>query len=254
MYREDRLAIGHGGRSGAPSGLRGGRGAAMDHDQWRMPTSRADPELRREAAGIFLPDRAGPLEGGITALAGFSHQGLTPTTFSGVLPPKIALLRALHVPGSEYPGTAADSSELARPAGDAAAARDRYAALLPVVAQALGADHPETVSIRANLARWTGEAGNVTQARDDFAALLPHAQRVLGADHPETVSIRANLARWTGEAGDAAAARDQYAALLPQAQRVLGAHHPGTLVVRNNHAAWTGEAGDVTQARDEFAA
>ena len=44
--------------------------------------------------------------------------------------------------------------------GDAAEARDQYAALLPIYERVLGPDHPETLTIRSNLARWTGEAGS----------------------------------------------------------------------------------------------
>ena len=40
-------------------------------------------------------------------------------------------------------------------AGDAAAARDQYAALLPVHERVFGADHPSTRITRANLAHWT---------------------------------------------------------------------------------------------------
>jgi hypothetical protein len=39
--------------------------------------------------------------------------------------------------------------------GDAAAARDQYAALLPIEERVLGAGHPNTVVARSNLARWT---------------------------------------------------------------------------------------------------
>ncbi len=44
-------------------------------------------------------------------------------------------------------------------AGDAAGARDQYAALLPVRERVQGAEHPDTLTTRANLAYWTGEAG-----------------------------------------------------------------------------------------------
>ena len=66
----------------------------------------------------------------------------------------------------------------------------------------LGAEHPDTLDTRANLARWTGEAGDAAAARDQFAALLPIRERVLGAEHPDTLTTRRNLAYWTGEAED----------------------------------------------------
>ena len=45
-------------------------------------------------------------------------------------------------------------------AGDPATARDQYAALLPIRERVLGAEHPDTLITRANLASWTGEAGD----------------------------------------------------------------------------------------------
>ena len=81
-------------------------------------------------------------------------------------------------------------------AGDAAGARDQYAALLPVRERVSGAEHPDTLTARANLASWTGQAGDPAGARDQYAALLPVRERVSGAEHPDTLTTRANLAHW----------------------------------------------------------
>ena len=43
-------------------------------------------------------------------------------------------------------------------AGDAVAARDQYAALLPIRERVLGPEHPETLTTRQNLAHWTEQA------------------------------------------------------------------------------------------------
>ena len=139
-------------------------------------------------------------------------------------------------------------------AGDAAGARDQFAALLPIEEQVLGPEHPDTLSARGNLARWTGEAGDAAGARDQFAALVPVRERVSGPEHPDTLAARAYLAYWTGRAGDPASARDQFAALVPASVLVLGAEHPSTLAARAYHARWTGETGDAAAARDQFAA
>ena len=40
-------------------------------------------------------------------------------------------------------------------AGDAAGARDQYAALLPVCERVSGAEHRDTLAVRASLAHWT---------------------------------------------------------------------------------------------------
>ncbi|MET8145705.1 tetratricopeptide repeat protein [Sphaerisporangium sp. NPDC005288] len=159
--------------------------------------------------------------------------------------------------GAEHPDTLTTRHRAAYwtgKAGDAAAARDQLAALLPVRERVLGAEHPDTLTTRSNLAGWTGRAGDAAAARDQYAALLPVCERVLGAEHPDTLTTRHRAAYWTGKAGDAAAARDQYAALLPVCERVLGAKHPDTLTTRSNLAGWTGQAGDAAAARDQYAA
>ena len=78
--------------------------------------------------------------------------------------------------GPEHPHTLIARYDLAYwtgKAGDAAGARDQFAALLPVHERVLGPEHPDTLTARAELARWTGEAGDAAGARDQFAALLP---------------------------------------------------------------------------------
>jgi hypothetical protein len=84
-------------------------------------------------------------------------------------------------------------------AGDAAGARDQYAAL-PIRERVLGAEHPETLNTRHNLAAMTGVAGDAAGARDQYAALLPIRERVLGPGHPDTLTTRGNLAYWTEKA------------------------------------------------------
>ena len=109
--------------------------------------------------------------------------------------------------------------------GSYLAARDLFQLIADAYNEddAYGAEHPDTLAARANLALWTGMAGDAAGARDQFAALLRIYERVSGAEHPDTLPTGHELARWTGEAGDAAGARDQFAALLPISERVLGA-------------------------------
>ncbi|WP_379522572.1 tetratricopeptide repeat protein [Nonomuraea insulae] len=166
-------------------------------------------------------------------------------------------LHHLHISGPEHADTLNAQHDLAYyvgEAGDAAAARDQLAALLPIEQHLLGTDHPSTLITRDNLAGWTGQAGDAAAARDQLAALLPIRERVLGTDHPDTLITQHELAGWTGEAGDTAAARDQLAALLPIEQHLLGIDHPDTLTTQHELAAWTGEAGDMAAARDQLAA
>ncbi|MEV4494040.1 tetratricopeptide repeat protein, partial [Micromonospora coxensis] len=75
-------------------------------------------------------------------------------------------------------------------AGLYTAARDQFAALLPVLERVLGVEHLDTLSTRYQLAVWAGEAGDVVAARDQLAALLPVRERILGPEHPDTLSTR----------------------------------------------------------------
>jgi len=113
-----------------------------------------------------------------------------------------------------------------------------------------GPEHPDTLTTRSSLARWTGEAGYPAAARDLLSELLPAEERVLGAEHPETLTTISSLARWTGQAGDRTTARDMYSALLPDMERVLGTYYLETLATRHNLAQQTGGAGEPTAARD----
>jgi hypothetical protein len=138
--------------------------------------------------------------------------------------------------------------------GNHLAARDIHRQVADARQRALGAEHPRTLSARANVASSTGETDDWVGARDQFAALVPIIERVLSPEHPRTLDARTNLARWTGRAGDPVGARDQLAMLLPVFEEVLGPEDPRTLTVRSSLATWTAEAGDTAKARDQFAA
>ena len=74
--------------------------------------------------------------------------------------------------------------------GSYAAALTVQRQLLRAREEALGAEHPDTLTARASLASWTGWAGDAAGARDQFAALLPVRERVSGAEHPTRSSPR----------------------------------------------------------------
>ncbi|NAS27392.1 tetratricopeptide repeat protein [Herbidospora sp. NEAU-GS84] len=148
----------------------------------------------------------------------------------------------------------ANLASLTGETGDAIAARDQFAALLPVVERVLGADHLGALTCRSNLARWTGATGDLAGARHQYLTAVPLFEHALGAEHPDTLIVRAGLAAWTGVMGESVAARDQMTALLPLMTRVFGAEHPHTLDAHAHLARWTGESGYTVQARDQFAA
>ena len=112
-----------------------------------------------------------------------------------------------------------------------------------------GADSPDTVVARFNLAYWTGRAGAAATARDQFAALLPPRAHVWPGPprHPGRTGGTRVL---DGVRRAAAAARDQFAALLSAYEEVLGPEHPETLAVWYQLAHWTALAVDETATQD----
>jgi hypothetical protein len=106
-------------------------------------------------------------------------------------------------------------------AGDAAGARDQFAALLPIFERKFGSEDPNTLNARAEFARRAGIAGDAAGARDQIAALLPVRERVLGSEDRGTLSTRARLAHWTKKAEGKEHARGKLAVVrwIKAAQR-----------------------------------
>ncbi|SEO98883.1 Tetratricopeptide repeat-containing protein [Actinacidiphila rubida] len=117
----------------------------------------------------------------------------------------------------------------------------------------LGADHPDTLTARGDLALWRGEAGDHAGAAAAFADLLADRLRVLGADHRDTLSTRLQLARRRGAAGDPVGAATSLLDLLHDMVRVLGPDHAHTLATRLSAANWLGDSGDSAGAATSIA-
>jgi NB-ARC domain len=77
-----------------------------------------------------------------------------------------------------------------------------YWTQMTTATDALGSDHPDTLTTRNHFAYWRGEAGDPVGAVSAFEKLLNDYLRVLGTDHPHTLTIRSNLAHWQGRAHD----------------------------------------------------
>jgi Tetratricopeptide repeat len=70
-------------------------------------------------------------------------------------------------------------------ATDVAGAVAEFGRLSTAQQRVLGADHPDTLAARNNLASWRGEGGDVAGAVAEFERLLTDRIRVLGVDHPD---------------------------------------------------------------------
>ncbi|WP_156893457.1 NB-ARC domain-containing protein [Actinokineospora enzanensis] len=118
--------------------------------------------------------------------------------------------------------------------------------------EAFGTDHPDTLSVRHEVAFWQGRAGDAAGAMAAYETLLADRVRVLSEDDPAIVNTRACIAHYRGESGDPAGALVEFRSLLPDQIRLLGADHPQTLLTRSNIAYWRGWSGDPAGALADF--
>ena len=124
-----------------------------------------------------------------------------------------------------------------------------------MLADALGSDHPHTLTARNTLAGAHQHAGHLSTAIDMLEdVLLADLTRVLGPDHPHTLTTRHNLAYAHRQAGHLSTAIAMYEALLPDMTRILGPDHPNTLTTRGNLAYAHRQAGHLSTAIDMFEA
>ena len=68
-----------------------------------------------------------------------------------------------------------------------------YEQVLAERERVLGADHPDTLAVRNNLAGAYKSVGRFSDAIDAWEKLLPDCQRVLGLEHPLTKLVQKNL-------------------------------------------------------------
>jgi len=112
----------------------------------------------------------------------------------------------------------------------------------------LGAEHPETLTARNDLAASHHWVGRSAEAIAIYEALLADHERILGAEHPATLTIRNNLAytyRKHARVGDAIAILEP---LLADREGILGVKHPDTLTTCNNLARGYTDAGRIGEA------
>jgi tetratricopeptide (TPR) repeat protein len=116
----------------------------------------------------------------------------------------------------------------------------------------LGADHPDTLITRIELAKWRGRFGDGATAVEELNRILADQLRVRGPDHPDTLTLRCNIASSYGQAGDT----ERAIALLKQAlldkERILDRDDPGTLSTRNMLAGYLGKNGENAEAIRQY--
>ena len=91
------------------------------------------------------------------------------------------------------PIDAAAAERPPQPASGIEQAIELYARTLPDYDRMIGPDHPDTLTLRNNLACAYHTAGRIDEAIELYARTLPDCERVLGPDHPDTLTLRNNL-------------------------------------------------------------
>ena len=112
----------------------------------------------------------------------------------------------------------------------------------------LGSDHPDTLTIRNDLAQWLGDAGRLAEAVTSLELLVADTARVLGPDHPCTLDARESLAYQRGQAGDPPRAVAGLRSVFADRSHVLGLDDSTTLVTGDRLGYWMGKAGDAAGA------
>ena len=111
-----------------------------------------------------------------------------------------------------------------------------YRAVLEVSNRVLGADHPDTLQSRNDLALALQEQGKWQEAEEIHGEVLEVRSCVLGANHPYTLRSLSNLVGAFAEQGYWQEAEKMLRKVLEMRGRVLGADHPDTLQSWNNLA------------------
>lgn len=134
--------------------------------------------------------------------------------------------------------------------GDPKTASALHAAVHTSLRNAIGDDHPDTLSAADHLAHDLRALGEIEGALEIDEHVLERRRLMLGEDHPDTLASANNLALDLHELGDVERAREIDEDVLAGLRRVLGEDHPDTLASANNLAWDLYQLGDWQQARE----
>lgn len=132
--------------------------------------------------------------------------------------------------------------------GDAALALERAQAEYDAIVSRVGADHPDALQTRGDVAHAMFLAGEQERAMSLFVEIARHAERVLGEDDNISITARHNYAAALRDLGDYAASVEQLRGIVERRERLFGPDHPQTLFAKNNLAASLVRLGDSASA------
>jgi tetratricopeptide (TPR) repeat protein len=130
-------------------------------------------------------------------------------------------------------------------------AEEAYRAIVDARGQALGWDHPDTLTARDQHATVLRDLDRLAEALVECDEALTARVRLLGQDHPDTLTSRSHLATIYHQLGDLSRAEAEHQHVLDSRTRVLGANHQETLISRSNLAKVYQDMGELDRAIDE---
>ncbi len=116
--------------------------------------------------------------------------------------------------------------------------------------EALGEEHPDTLTAMGNLADTFYAQGKIEGAWELEQRVLEVRRRILGEEHPGTLTAMGNLANTLWAQGKLEGARELEQRVLEVRRRILGEEHPGTLTAMGNLANTLWAQGELEEARE----
>lgn len=115
---------------------------------------------------------------------------------------------------------------------------------------ALGEEHPETLTSTNKLATALSDQGKHIEAEEMHQQTLELRKKVLGLEHPDTLTSLNNLANVLSRQGKYEQAEEMHRQTLELRKEALGLDHPDTLTSMNNLAMVLSEQGEHVQAEE----
>jgi tetratricopeptide (TPR) repeat protein len=100
--------------------------------------------------------------------------------------------------------------------------------------QILGAEHPDTLRTRHELAWVAASQGRWAEAEAAYRGVLDARRHVLGKEHHHTLTTRYQLAWTLAAQGRRSTAIKEYEKVLDARRRVLGETHPDTTEIQES--------------------
>ena len=136
--------------------------------------------------------------------------------------------------------------------GKYAEAETEFRTVIKLVEKVLGTEHPETLSVRSELAAMLGDQGKYAEAESEDRTVIKLQEKVLGPEHPQTLASRGTLAFALYGHGKYAEAEAEVRTAIKLEEKVLGPEDPQTLGDRSALARMLEAQGKYAEAETEL--